>query len=981
MVGQVTPDTPHPNGSYVSNLFADDIIACLPDIVCNKVVTRVAELLQKNSITPSSELSTRTVKSVVQLVAAHLGVIASDINLKHGSGATAVAAAHGYCDWKKKLFSHVCSKLMECLEKAEPVVGEVRKRQEEEEERRRKKEEEERLKEEEERRSREEQERAAADQRRQLEEEKDRKEKEEKIRRDQEQAEQRRRDEELRQQEEAAAAAAAARKEKEAELQKLLNEFGIQHEDAGKLAAAGVKTVGDLKMIDHEDLDAFALSFINKKKFVKLLEHVGSPAFLAAAAKKKQEEDVKAAAAAAEEALKKAQEQEERLKLEYEARRREEQERADADQRRQLEEEKDRKEKEEKIRRDQEQAEQRRRDEELKQQEEAAAAAAAARKEKEAELQKLLNEFGIQHEDAGKLAAAGVKTGADLMVLHPDDLAAIDLSVVGKRKFEMLLQHAGAPAFLAASEKKRLEEEAEMALKKKQSDAGYTYHLSLITYHSSLITYQLSLISYRLSLITCLQKQLPPPVIAYQLSLITYYLPAEAAAASSLITHYLPAEAAAASAAAAAEMERKKVEEAAKAAAAAAAAAEAKRKQAEEEAAAAEALRRKEEAAAAAKSAAALAEAGVLRRKAEEEAAAAAAAAAAASAKRKQAEEEAAAVKAGKQLERSAGKDGKMVAGSWVQIMSKFVPEGNAKPRELLEGAIGEVVEIDDDGDAKIRFQGCHQFVLSKQFKKLAVCAKEEALAALLRSGKCSMAHPLLIKATSEMGSGSRRCDILSDTCTRKDFSDEEVQWFHCPICDYDVCLSCAPDRVNGKGDRVRLGAAGGSGGFTGLQSGAIFYCGEKKDECRCGGCDGRCGPTNGCPCASCYALLSHAQPKVGDRVRVKRSVSTPEYEWGSVSHKSTGVLKRIDADGDVMIDFPSQSSWKGKLGEIEVDDRKFVKGCRVKLTANYKEVNDATDGPLKPGNNLFQACFFVLISASAPVCSFWQNLVAAASH
>ena len=107
MVGQVTPDTPHPNGSYVSNLFADDIIACLPDIVCNKVVTRVAELLQKNSITPSSELSTRTVKSVVQLVAAHLGVIASDINLKHGSGATAVAAAHGYCDWKKN-FEILC---------------------------------------------------------------------------------------------------------------------------------------------------------------------------------------------------------------------------------------------------------------------------------------------------------------------------------------------------------------------------------------------------------------------------------------------------------------------------------------------------------------------------------------------------------------------------------------------------------------------------------------------------------------------------------------------------------------------------------------------------------------------------------------------------------------------------------------------------------------------------------------------------------
>jgi hypothetical protein len=130
-------------------------------------------------------------------------------------------------------------------------------------------------------------------------------------------------------QEEAKALAVAARREKEANLTKLLDEFGIQHEDASNLAAAGVRTVEDLIIIDQEELEALSLSLslsvINKKKLLKLLEHVGSPAFLAAAAKKKREEEAQAAADAAEAGLKRAQEEEEqRLKEREDKTRREE---------------------------------------------------------------------------------------------------------------------------------------------------------------------------------------------------------------------------------------------------------------------------------------------------------------------------------------------------------------------------------------------------------------------------------------------------------------------------------------------------------------------------------------------------------------------------------------------------------------------------------------------------------------------------------
>ena len=272
MIGRVLADAQQGNGSFVSNLFEENIISKLPDIVCTKVVRRVAELLQMKGITPSSQLPMRTVKSVVQDIAAHLGVIASNIKIKHASGSSAVSAAHEFVEWKSVLFAHVCSKLMECLERAEIVVGESRARQVAEEERRHK-EEEERQEEEAARQKRQEQERLEAEAKGQLQEEKERKEREDKQRREEEAAAHRQSEEELRLQEAAKALAAAARREKEANLTKLLDEFGIQDEDARTLAAAGVRTVEDLIILDEEDLEGLSLSLplsvVNKKKLVK----------------------------------------------------------------------------------------------------------------------------------------------------------------------------------------------------------------------------------------------------------------------------------------------------------------------------------------------------------------------------------------------------------------------------------------------------------------------------------------------------------------------------------------------------------------------------------------------------------------------------------------------------------------------------------------------------------------------------------------
>ncbi|XP_056301300.1 uncharacterized protein ftr97 isoform X2 [Danio aesculapii] len=62
------------------------------------------------------------------------------------------------------------------------------------------------------------------------------------------------------------------------------------------------------------------------------------------------------------------------------------------------------------------------------------------------------------------------------------------------------------------------------------------------------------------------------------------------------------------------------------------------------------------------------------------------------------------------------------------------------------------------------------------------------------------------------------------------------------------------------------------------------------------------------------------ADMKVGDRVRVKASVTTPMHNWGSnVTHKSVGVIKEIKIDDSLIIDFPDHANWKGILSEMEL--------------------------------------------------------------
>ena len=83
--------------------------------------------------------------------------------------------------------------------------------------------------------------------------------------------------------------------------------------------------------------------------------------------------------------------------------------------------------------------------------------------------------------------------------------------------------------------------------------------------------------------------------------------------------------------------------------------------------------------------------------------------------------------------------------------------------------------------------------------------------------------------------------------------------------------------------------------------------------------------------------------------MRVKPSVTTPKYKWGSVSHASVGVVTEISGgsnggragNGDVRVDFPQQNKWVGLLAEME-----RVPACHAGVTCDGCQAGPPLMGP-----------------------------------
>jgi E3 ubiquitin-protein ligase KEG len=61
---------------------------------------------------------------------------------------------------------------------------------------------------------------------------------------------------------------------------------------------------------------------------------------------------------------------------------------------------------------------------------------------------------------------------------------------------------------------------------------------------------------------------------------------------------------------------------------------------------------------------------------------------------------------------------------------------------------------------------------------------------------------------------------------------------------------------------------------------------------------------------------------RIGDSIRVKRSVVTPRWGWGIETYASRGVVSGVDADGKLRIRFGRREGrlWVGDPSDVELD-------------------------------------------------------------
>jgi len=112
----------------------------------------------------------------------------------------------------------------------------------------------------------------------------------------------------------------------------------------------------------------------------------------------------------------------------------------------------------------------------------------------------------------------------------------------------------------------------------------------------------------------------------------------------------------------------------------------------------------------------------------------------------------------------------------------------------------------------------------------------------------------------------SRPRTYICDICRRTDHVLSNPS-FYCPLCDYDLCINCAT-RLAADKEPPRSYNDVVSSGFTVNVAGTpchigsgtpMLFCGKQytsRGRCYCRSCDGRCGPTSGCPCPDCYVTF-----------------------------------------------------------------------------------------------------------------------------
>jgi hypothetical protein len=103
---------------------------------------------------------------------------------------------------------------------------------------------------------------------------------------------------------------------------------------------------------------------------------------------------------------------------------------------------------------------------------------------------------------------------------------------------------------------------------------------------------------------------------------------------------------------------------------------------------------------------------------------------------------------------------------------------------------------------------------------------------------------------------------------------------YRCSRCDFDFCDLCVIGKIraiyikNANGRYVFPGllpigtSHESAGDLLNITVPEVVYCAERRNECRCGGCDGQCGPSSGCPCNACRDVTLFLRHLRGHKLR-----------------------------------------------------------------------------------------------------------------
>lgn len=109
-----------------------------------------------------------------------------------------------------------------------------------------------------------------------------------------------------------------------------------------------------------------------------------------------------------------------------------------------------------------------------------------------------------------------------------------------------------------------------------------------------------------------------------------------------------------------------------------------------------------------------------------------------------------------------------------------------------------------------------------------------------------------LLKINPIYYSNSYECNVCHSSYQRELLF---IPMMHCIKCNYNMCPECAFSKIiffEENIPKLETGSGVGKG---------IIYCKKNYIDsgfCLCRGCDGNCGPDNGCPCPLCDSILSY---------------------------------------------------------------------------------------------------------------------------